>query len=54
MVECSLAIDQPTHFSDELSNEKEASAQVQQALATSHETARQVPYIPFKGKGVIE
>lgn len=34
-VECSLATDQPTHFNDEPNSEKEATAQVQQALIAS-------------------
>lgn len=41
-------------LSDEPNNEEEAAAQVQQALITSHETARKEPYVPFKGKGVVE
>lgn len=32
IVECSLAINQPTHFSGEPNNKEEAVAQVQQAL----------------------
>lgn len=54
IVECLLAIDQPTHFSDDPSNEEEAVVQVQQAIAASHEIAIQEPYVPFKGKCVIE
>lgn len=53
-VECSLATNQPTHFSDEPNNEEEVAAQVQQALISSREKARQVPYVYFKGKGVVE
>lgn len=48
------AINQPIHFSDELNNEEKAATQVQQALITSREIARQEPYVPFKGKCVIK
>lgn len=54
MVECSLATDQPIHFGHEPTNVEEAAAQVDQALAASHEIAREEPYVPFKGKGIVE
>lgn len=53
-VECSLATDQLAHFSGESRNEEEAEAQVQQALIASREMPMQEPYVPFKGKCVIE
>lgn len=53
-VECSFSTNQPTHFVDESTNEEEVATQIQQAIVASHEIARQEPYIPFKGKGIIK
>lgn len=47
VVDCSLTIDQPVYFGDELANAEEVEAQVQQALAASCEMAREEPYVPF-------
>lgn len=53
-VECSLVTNQLVHCDGELTNEKEAEKQAHQTIFASHETERQEPYVPFKGKGFLE